>query len=109
MSKVGGKRPPPRLHHWSDQLISENEKAEVEDVIWLALVSQNEEFYTKPAIPPLVNLVIESMSERHLNWSDFPEWMKTTSNPIYQMIYKKIDNKFRHSVSYVNAEMERIR
>ena len=49
------------------------------------------------------------MAERHLIWQDFPEWAKNTGNPTYRLIYKKIDNKFRHSVQHVNEEIELMR
>jgi hypothetical protein len=49
------------------------------------------------------------MAERHLLWRHFPEWTKNTGNKTYRLIYMKIDNKFRHSVQYVNEEIERMR
>ena len=66
-------------------------------------------FKTIPPVSPLVNLVLETMAERQIRWHDFPEWCKNTGNPTYRLIYKKIDNKFRHSVQYVNEEIERMR
>ncbi len=64
MSKINGKRPPMRLHNWSDKPISESDKAGFDDAIWLALISQKEEFKTRLAVPPLVKLFSESNKEQ---------------------------------------------
>ena len=65
------------------------------------MMSQNEDFKNKPAIMPLAHLVIELLTERGISVK--------TNNTNYRALYMKIDNKFRHSVDFVDEEIRRRR
>jgi len=80
-------------------------QTELENNIWKILASQNGRFEAAPAIPPLVDLVIEAMAERDLVWRDFPQWTRSARNPTYGKIYKIIDNMFRFRLQKVNDEI----
>lgn len=56
----------------------------------------------KPAVIPLVESVIEGLAKLNETWQNFPTWCKCTTNATYLVIYKKIANKFQHSVEFVN-------
>ena len=71
---------------------------------------QRQSPYTKPPrVSVLVTKVIKLMGERLEEWQEFPDWCCNTLNATYKVIYKKIHNKFRSHVDFVNEEIERRR